>query len=172
VSPPLPCRDRSAPLTLLRLDSRSATDFSPEYRSGARSCLGRSFFETEAVAILTTLVSRYKIELRHEPQFAGESVAARRARLLRTKPGLTMGCVLPTLSLSEDRVGRSDAFLFVQPDSCAAGFPEARVRAESDGGYEVHAEAALSAGDSDGCAGRGCGHVGHVGGGRVRTSKR
>ena len=39
------------------------------------------FFETEAVAILTILVSRYKIEIKEEPEFAGETFEERYARI-------------------------------------------------------------------------------------------
>jgi hypothetical protein len=48
------------------------------------------FFETEGIAILTMLVSRYKIEVKEEPQFAGETFKARRDRILACKPGLTL----------------------------------------------------------------------------------
>jgi cytochrome P450 len=58
--------------------------------SGARSCLGRRFFETEGIAILTMLVSRYKIELVEEQHFAHETFDQRKERLLDSEPGLTM----------------------------------------------------------------------------------
>ncbi|KAI0705841.1 cytochrome P450 [Cytidiella melzeri] len=60
------------------------------FSGGARSCLGRRFFETEGIAILTMLVSRYKIEVKEEPQFAGETFKQRKERILRAKPGLTL----------------------------------------------------------------------------------
>ncbi|KAI0811261.1 cytochrome P450 [Irpex lacteus] len=60
------------------------------FSSGARSCLGRRFFETEGIAILTLLVSRYKIEVKEEPQFAHETFDERKERVLRAKPGLTL----------------------------------------------------------------------------------
>ncbi|KAK1230974.1 hypothetical protein PQX77_005906, partial [Marasmius sp. AFHP31] len=44
------------------------------FSGGARACIGRKFFETEGIAILTILVSKYKISLKEEPQFAGETI--------------------------------------------------------------------------------------------------
>jgi len=43
------------------------------FSSGARACLGRKFFETEGIAVLTILVSQYKITVQKDPQFAGET---------------------------------------------------------------------------------------------------
>jgi cytochrome P450 len=57
---------------------------------GARACLGRKFFETEAVAILTLLISRYKIEVKEEPQFASETFEEKKARILATTSVLTL----------------------------------------------------------------------------------
>lgn len=39
------------------------------------------------------LVARYKIEVKEEPQFAAETFEQRKARVLNTKPGITMTCV-------------------------------------------------------------------------------
>ncbi|KAK7051243.1 hypothetical protein VNI00_004743 [Paramarasmius palmivorus] len=60
------------------------------FSGGARACIGRKFFETEGIAILTMLVSQYKIELKDEPEFAGESFEQKKARLLACKPGITL----------------------------------------------------------------------------------
>lgn len=49
----------------------------------------RRFFETEAVAIMTMLVSRYKIEVKEEPEFAGETFEQRKARVLDFQRGVT-----------------------------------------------------------------------------------
>jgi hypothetical protein len=51
------------------------------------------FFETEGIIILTMMVSRYKIEVKEEPQYATETFEERKARILATKPGLTLKCV-------------------------------------------------------------------------------
>ncbi|KIP05981.1 hypothetical protein PHLGIDRAFT_107570 [Phlebiopsis gigantea 11061_1 CR5-6] len=60
------------------------------FSGGARSCLGRRwFFETEGIAIMTMLVSRYKIEVKEEAEFAGETFAERKERVLRSKRGVT-----------------------------------------------------------------------------------
>jgi hypothetical protein len=55
------------------------------------SVLGR-FAETEGVAVLTLMVSRYKIELMDEPQFAHETLEQTRARLTATR--LELGLTL------------------------------------------------------------------------------
>ena len=47
------------------------------------------FFETEGIAILTMLVSRYKIEVRENPEFAGETFNERYARITEFGQGLT-----------------------------------------------------------------------------------
>jgi len=48
------------------------------------------FFETEGIAIMTMLVSRYKIEVKEEPEFACETFEARYARITAFYEGLTM----------------------------------------------------------------------------------
>jgi hypothetical protein len=48
------------------------------------------FSETEAIAVLTMLVSRYKIEVKEEPQFANESFEARKERILACSAGVTL----------------------------------------------------------------------------------
>ncbi|KAI0093992.1 614/534 cytochrome P450, partial [Irpex rosettiformis] len=60
------------------------------FSGGHRSCIGRRFFEVEGVAILAMLVSRYKIEVKDEPQFAGETFEQRQERVLRARPGVTL----------------------------------------------------------------------------------
>ena len=40
------------------------------------------FAEVEAVLILTMLIARYKVEVKEEPQFAGETFEERKARIL------------------------------------------------------------------------------------------
>jgi hypothetical protein len=77
-----------------------------EHSAGARACLGRRcemlrllesrvlmisfrFFETEGIAIMTMLVSRYKIEVKEEPEFAGETFEERYARITAFNQGLT-----------------------------------------------------------------------------------
>ncbi|KAI0279041.1 cytochrome P450 [Russula aff. rugulosa BPL654] len=46
-------------------------------------------FETEGLAIMTMLVSRYKIEVKEEPEFAGETFEERYARITAFNQGLT-----------------------------------------------------------------------------------
>jgi hypothetical protein len=47
------------------------------------------FFEAEGVAALTMLVSRYKIEVKEEPEFAGETFEERYARMTAFNENLT-----------------------------------------------------------------------------------
>ncbi|KAI5836312.1 cytochrome P450 [Schizophyllum commune Tattone D] len=63
--------------------------FAP-FAIGTRACMGRKFAETEGVAMLSHLISKYKVEIIDEPQFMGESMAQRRERVLRTTGGLTL----------------------------------------------------------------------------------
>ncbi|KAJ6474842.1 cytochrome P450 [Mycena sanguinolenta] len=60
------------------------------FSAGPRACIGRRFFETEGIAILTMLVSQYKVTVKEEPQFAGETFEERKTRVLNSKPGLTI----------------------------------------------------------------------------------
>ncbi|KAE9395453.1 cytochrome P450 [Gymnopus androsaceus JB14] len=60
------------------------------FSAGPRACIGRKFTETEGIAVLTSLILRYKIEVLEEPQFASETFAERKARVLTGKPGLTL----------------------------------------------------------------------------------
>jgi hypothetical protein len=77
-----------------------------EHFAGARACLGRRcefsycsrgqnahivfrFFETEGIAIMTMLVSKYKIEVKEEPEFAGETFEERYSRITSFDLGLT-----------------------------------------------------------------------------------
>ncbi|KAL1760262.1 cytochrome P450 [Schizophyllum commune] len=63
--------------------------FAP-FALGSRACIGRKFAETEGVAILSLLISKYKVEIMEEPQYAGESARQRRERVLGTKGGVTL----------------------------------------------------------------------------------
>ena len=47
------------------------------------------FFETEGIAVMTMLVSRYKIEVKEEPEFADETFEERYARITAFDQGLT-----------------------------------------------------------------------------------
>ena len=52
------------------------------------------FFETEGIAIMTMLISRYKIEVKEEPEFAGETFEERYARITAFDQGLTTTSVM------------------------------------------------------------------------------
>ncbi|KAK7033939.1 hypothetical protein VNI00_012566 [Paramarasmius palmivorus] len=57
---------------------------------GPRACLGRKFFETEGIAILTMMVSKYKIELKPSPDDEKLSFEEKKAKLLQTFLGITL----------------------------------------------------------------------------------
>jgi len=59
------------------------------FSQGARGCPGRRFFETEAIAVMTMLVSKYKIETKEEPEFAGETFDERYARIMAFDHGIS-----------------------------------------------------------------------------------
>jgi hypothetical protein len=52
------------------------------------------FFETEGIAILTMLVSQYKISVKEEPQFAHETFEERKERILAYRLGITLTYVV------------------------------------------------------------------------------
>jgi len=60
------------------------------FSSGPRSCLGRRFSEAEFVVVIAMLVKKYKIAVKEEPQFFGETYEERKERVLRVKSGLTL----------------------------------------------------------------------------------
>ncbi|KAF9048947.1 614/534 cytochrome P450 [Panaeolus papilionaceus] len=60
------------------------------FSGGARACLGRRFSEIEAVVVLTSFVSKYKITIKEEPQFANETFEQRKARVLSSDTGLSL----------------------------------------------------------------------------------
>jgi len=57
---------------------------------GPRSCIGRKFGETEGVAVLTTLLTSYKVELKEEPQFSNETRDERFERILKSSAAVTL----------------------------------------------------------------------------------
>jgi len=60
------------------------------FSAGPRACLGRKFFETEGIAVLTMLVSQYKITVKEELQFAGETFEETKSRILSATQKLTL----------------------------------------------------------------------------------
>ncbi|KAG9123470.1 hypothetical protein FRC07_014900 [Ceratobasidium sp. 392] len=62
------------------------------FGTGRRACLGRKFAETEATAVLATILSQYEISIDHSkfPSIPGENLEARRERLLRPFYMLTL----------------------------------------------------------------------------------
>ncbi|KAH7905463.1 cytochrome P450 [Hygrophoropsis aurantiaca] len=60
------------------------------FSSGYRACVGRKFSETEGTAVLTLLVSRFKIEIKEESQFAAETFEQRKARVLDARSIVTL----------------------------------------------------------------------------------
>ncbi|KAJ6462196.1 cytochrome P450 [Mycena sanguinolenta] len=66
-----------------------------------------TFFETEGIAILTMLMSQYKVTVKEEPQFAGETFEERKTRVLNSNPGLTMTPIRVPLTFTR-RTSTSD----------------------------------------------------------------
>jgi len=60
------------------------------FSAGARSCLGKKFFETEVTIIMALLILRYNITVTEEPQFAHESSEERKERVLDSMTGITL----------------------------------------------------------------------------------
>ena len=79
--------DKFKPARFLGLYNRDA--FLP-FSGGPRGCIGRGFAETEGVAVLTLIASRYKVEVREEARFEGETFEARKKRLLKSVHSLTV----------------------------------------------------------------------------------
>ena len=78
----------------------------------------RRFFETEGIAILTMLVARYRIEIKDEPQFAGETAEERRERVLSARSGLTLTCVPVLRFCLLLSVWRADLVAVAGPRAC------------------------------------------------------
>ncbi|KAL0581786.1 hypothetical protein V5O48_000263 [Marasmius crinis-equi] len=57
------------------------------FSTGSHACLGRKFFEFEAIAILTMLITKYKIEI---PTKNGETFEQKKARVLATTTAITL----------------------------------------------------------------------------------
>ncbi|KLO20769.1 cytochrome P450 [Schizopora paradoxa] len=60
------------------------------FSGGPRACIGRRFFEAEGIATLSSIVSQFKIEVKEEAQFSGETWEAKKTRILACKAGLTL----------------------------------------------------------------------------------
>ena len=48
------------------------------------------FFETEGVCVLVQVLSKFKVTIKEEPRFAGETFEQRKERITRSKPILTL----------------------------------------------------------------------------------
>ncbi|KAK1220219.1 hypothetical protein PQX77_017040 [Marasmius sp. AFHP31] len=57
------------------------------FSTGSHACLGRKFFEYEAIAILAMLISKYQIEI---PSKDGETFEQKKARVLATTTAITL----------------------------------------------------------------------------------
>lgn len=60
------------------------------FSSGPRSCIGRKFFETEAVAILSLIISRYKVSIKEDPRYAHETFEEKKQRIFTANIKLTL----------------------------------------------------------------------------------
>jgi cytochrome P450 len=59
------------------------------FSAGARACLGRRFFETESIAVITMMMLKYRVEVKQEPEFAGETLEQCFARITASEQKLT-----------------------------------------------------------------------------------
>ena len=63
------------------------------------------FAETEAVAVLSILVSQFKMTIIEEPQFAAETFEQKKTRILAARIGLTTTWVFFFLSVDDLEFG-------------------------------------------------------------------
>ncbi|KZV96290.1 cytochrome P450 [Exidia glandulosa HHB12029] len=75
------------------LDPNWPRDCFIPFSSGARSCIGRRFFENEAIALLTMIMSRYKVELTPEVRDRWahlDDIVERREKIINPTVSLTL----------------------------------------------------------------------------------
>ncbi|PPQ76825.1 hypothetical protein CVT24_010969 [Panaeolus cyanescens] len=60
------------------------------FSAGSHACIGRRFAEVEVIAALTLFVSKYKITVKDEPQFANETFEERKERVMASDCGITL----------------------------------------------------------------------------------
>ncbi|PVF97230.1 cytochrome P450 [Serendipita vermifera] len=63
--------------------------FAP-FSLGGRACIGRRFAEVESLVVLSMLVRNYRISIKEEPQFAGETFKQRYDRVFKVNDSLTL----------------------------------------------------------------------------------
>ncbi|KAK7682022.1 hypothetical protein QCA50_014986 [Cerrena zonata] len=63
------------------------------FSAGSRSCIGRRFAELESMVVLAMIVKNYKIAVKEEPQFAGETLEQRKERLFQVTFAITQAPV-------------------------------------------------------------------------------
>ncbi|PVF97229.1 cytochrome P450 [Serendipita vermifera] len=63
--------------------------FAP-FSLGGRACIGRRFAEVESIVVLCMLVRNYRISIKEEPQYAGETFEQRYKRVFKTFNYLTL----------------------------------------------------------------------------------
>lgn len=76
-----------------RASGAGTSSFRSLHERENKNQMRHSFFETEGIAILTMLMSRYRVSVKEEPQFAGETLEQCRARVTASRPGVTQTCV-------------------------------------------------------------------------------
>jgi cytochrome P450 len=59
------------------------------FSAGARACLGRRFFETESIAVITMMMLKYRVEVKQEPEFVGETLEQCFARITSSEQYLS-----------------------------------------------------------------------------------
>ena len=69
------------------------------FSGGVRSCLGRRFAELESTVAIAMIVRKYKITVKEEPRFAGETFQQKFDRVLKNRNRLTLTWVLTAVVL-------------------------------------------------------------------------
>ncbi|KAF5343987.1 hypothetical protein D9758_012923 [Tetrapyrgos nigripes] len=60
------------------------------FSSGTRACIGRRFAEIESIAIITMLVIKYRVRIKPENRYKGETFEQRKERVLHSRSGITL----------------------------------------------------------------------------------
>jgi len=60
------------------------------FSGGVRSCLGRRFAELESIVTITMMLQKYKITVKEDPEFSGETFEERKERVLKATTGITL----------------------------------------------------------------------------------
>ena len=86
------------------------------------------FFETEGIAVLAMLVSQYKIAIKEEPQFAGETFEEKKSRILSTRQIVTLTYVIFIFWIDERWNPIWSFFIITQACTYSSDFDSSLIR--------------------------------------------